>query len=68
MRKNWANKGYEVSIQNLTCQTSLEASLVSSYHLAKKALEKDLQYLQMIPLKKSLYRSHSITDLNVQSL
>lgn len=37
------------STQGLTCQTSHEASLVWSCHLAKKALENGLQYLQKIP-------------------
>lgn len=35
----------------LTCQASLVASLVYSYHLAKKALGKGLQLLQKTPLK-----------------
>lgn len=37
------------STQGLTCQISHEASLVWGYHLAKKALENGLQYLQKIP-------------------
>lgn len=37
--------------KGLTCQTSLVASLVYRYHLAKKALGKGLQLLQKTPVK-----------------
>ena len=49
-----AGEGRREAAASLTCQTSREASLVWSYHLANKALGNGLQYLQKIPLEKSI--------------